>query len=108
MHLGLAAKALHVGKEVALIGTDGPAQRVVILKCSAEPEGQNRRAGKATGDDARMVSGCELSIGTGEADGILGQVLGDNDGEIGRWKEKGLISEEARDAAQRHGAAMTC
>ena len=41
VHFGFAAEPLDVGQEVALVGADGTAERVVIFKGGAEPEGQN-------------------------------------------------------------------
>ena len=79
VHLGLAAEALHVGHEVALVGADRAAEGVVILKGGAEAEGQHGGVGKAPGDDAGVVAGSGLGVGAGQPGGVLGQVLGDDD-----------------------------
>src|ERR1700751_2750167 len=93
VHLRLAAETFNVGQEMSLVGTDRAAQGVVVLKRGAEPERKNRGAVKATGDHAGVIAGGGLGIGADEATGVLVQMFGDDDGEIGCGKEKDLISE---------------
>jgi hypothetical protein len=90
-----------------LIGTDGTAEGVVILKGSTEAEGKDGGFGEATGNYVGMLPGGGLGIGADHADGVLRQVLGDNDGEIRRGKEECLVTEEAGDSCERHRAAVT-
>ncbi len=107
MHLGLAAQALDVGQEVALVGADRAAQRVVILERGAEAERKNGGLVKAAGDHAGVVASGGLRLGAGQAAGVFGQVLGDDNGEIGGWKEEDLIPKESGYLGQWHRAAMT-
>ena len=57
VHFGLAAQTLDVGHEVALVGTDGAAEGVVIVKGGAEAERKNGGLCEAAGDDAGVVAG---------------------------------------------------
>ncbi len=41
MHLGLAAKAVEISQEIALVGADGAAEGLIILIYGAEAEGEN-------------------------------------------------------------------
>ena len=106
VHLRLAAQTLDVGQEVALVGADGAAQGVVIRERGAEPEGQHRGPVEAAGDDAGMVAGRTLAFGRGQAGRVLGEMLGNDDGEIGGGKEEDLVTEEAVDSVQRHRSTV--
>ncbi len=90
MHLGLAAETLYVGLEVALVGADGAAQGVVILKGGAEAKWQDSREFEAVSDDAGVVF-CGLLV---QPCGVLFAVFGYDDSQIAGWKKKCLITEE--------------
>src|SRR5581483_3729760 len=96
VHLGFAAQTLDVRHEVSLIGADGAAQGVVIFKGGSEAERKDGGAVKATGHHASVIAGCGLRIRTDQACAILGEVLGDNDGEVSGRKQKDLVSKETR------------
>jgi len=107
MHLSLAPKTLDVGQEVALVGADGTAQGVVVVKGSAEAERKDSRTVKAAGNYAGVITGGRLGFETGQAGGVFIEMFGDNDGEIGCRKEKDLVSEEPGDPREGHRTAVT-
>jgi hypothetical protein len=41
MHLSLAAKPFHVGKEVTLVGADGAAETIIVREGGIEAEGKD-------------------------------------------------------------------
>jgi len=102
VHLGFAAETLDVGLEVALVGADGTAQGVVVLKGGAEAEGQYGGEFEAVCDNAGVVFG-DLLIKLGA---LFGCVLRDNDGKIAGWEEECLITEDARNSSEGHRTAM--
>jgi hypothetical protein len=53
-----------------------------------------------------VVAGSGLCGGSGHAGGVFGQMLGDDDGEVGGGKEEGLISEKAGDSSEWHWTAV--
>jgi hypothetical protein len=89
VHLGLAAEPLDIRHEVALIRPDRAAQRVVVLKRSAETKWQNSGVFEAIRDNAGMVLR-RLLVQPGI---VFGCVLGDNDGKIAGWEKERLITE---------------
>src|SRR6185312_5357982 len=95
------------GHEMTLVGTDRAAEGVVIVERRAETERQNGGLSKASGDHASMCAGGGLCVAAGEAGCIFGEVFGNNNGEVGRGNEEGLITEEAGDSIQRHRSAVT-
>ena len=103
MHLGLAAETLDVGLEVALVGADRAAQRVVVLEGGAEAEGQYGGELEAIGDDAGVILG-GLLVHPGS---VFRAVFGDDDRQIAGRKEESLITEQTRDPGQGHWAAVT-
>jgi len=107
VHLSLATETLDVGQEVTLVGTDGAAQRVVVLKGGPEAEWKNSGTVKAAGDDAGVVTGGGLSFRSDQAASILVEVLGDDNGEIGCGKEEDLVSKKAGDPSEGHRATVT-
>jgi hypothetical protein len=107
VHLRLAAETLHVGQEVTLVGADGTAHGVVVLKGGAKPERKDSGTVKAAGDDAGVISGSSLGFSTGQACGVLVEMLRDDDGQIGCGKEEDLVSEEAGDPREGHRTAVT-
>jgi hypothetical protein len=107
VHLGLAAETLYVGKEVPLVGTDRTAQSVVVFKGGAEPERKDSGTVEATGDHAGVITGSGLSFRAGQTRGVLVEMFGDDDGEIGCGEEEDLISEEAGDPREGHRTAVT-
>ena len=107
VHLRLAAETFYIGQEVALIGADRAAQSVVVLKAGAEPERKDSGTVKAARDHAGVITGGGLGFKAGQASGILLEMFGDDDGEIGCGKEEDLVSEEAGDPREGHRAAVT-
>src|SRR5262249_11326764 len=107
VHLSLATETLDVGKEVTLVGADGTAQSVVVLKGGAETEWKDSGTVKAAGDHASVITGGRLGFKTGQASGVLIEVLRDDDGEIGCGKEEDLISEESGNPCEGHRTAVT-
>jgi hypothetical protein len=107
VHLRFAAETFNVGQEVALIGTDRTAQGVVILKRGAEAEWKDGGAVKAARDHAGVITGSGLGFRTGKAVGVLMQMFGDDNGEIGCGKEEDLVSKKAGDSCERHRATVT-
>jgi len=63
VHLGLAAQAVEVSEELALVGADGTAKGFVIGEYGAEAEGQHGGHLEAIGDDFTMVDGRLLQQG---------------------------------------------
>ena len=55
VHLRLAAQLVDIAEELALIGPDGLAQRLVVMEHGAEAEGKDRRVLKTVGDHTRVV-----------------------------------------------------
>jgi hypothetical protein len=107
VHLGLAAQTLDIRHKVALIGADGAAQGVIIFKRGREAERKNGRPVKAAGDHSSVIAGCGLRFRADQATAILGEVLGDNNGEIRGRKQEYLVSKKAGYPRQRHRTAMT-
>ena len=91
VHLGLAAETLDIGLEVTLVGSDGAAKRIVILKGGAKTKGQDGGKFETVRDDAGMVF-CSLLI---EPFMVFAAVLGDDDGQVTGGKQECLITEEA-------------
>jgi hypothetical protein len=54
-----------------------------------------------------VISGGGLSFWAGEAGGVICEVFGDDNGEIGGRKEEDLISEEAGDPCKGHRTTVT-
>src|SRR5580658_52046 len=75
VHLRLATETLNIGQEMTLVGADGAAQGVVVLKRGAEAEGKNSGTVKAAGDHAGVIAGGELGFRTGQASGVLIQMF---------------------------------
>src|ERR1700747_2378656 len=92
VHLRLAAETFYIGQEVTLIGADGTAQGVVVVKGGAETEWKDSRTVKAAGDHAGVITGGSLGFRAGQAGGVLVEMLRDDDCEIGWGKEEGLVS----------------
>jgi len=92
---------------VTLVGADGAAQGVVVLKSGPETEWKNGGAVEAAGDHTGVVAGGRLGIRADQAAGVLVQVLGDDNGEIGGGKEEDLVSEEAGDPGEGHRTTVT-
>ena len=91
VHLGFAPKAFDIGLKMTLIGADGPAKRVVVLKGGAEAEGQDSGQFEAVCDDAGVVFGGLLV----QPLIVFGAVFGDDHGQVTGGKEECLITEEA-------------
>src|SRR5215469_18977653 len=77
VHLSLATETLDIGQEVTLVGPDGAAQGVVVLKGGPEAEWKNGGAVEAAGDHTGVVAGGRLGIRADEAAGVLVEVLRD-------------------------------
>jgi len=60
VHLGFAAQAVNVGKELALIGTDGAAKAIVVRENGSKTEGKNGGAFEAIRDNASVFDGCPV------------------------------------------------
>jgi len=103
MHLGLAVETLEVGDEMAMVGADGAAQGVVILKGGMKAEGKHGARLEARGDDAGVVLLALLV----EAGIVFCIVLRDEDGEIACGEEENLISKETGETFKRGRAAVT-
>ena len=103
MHLRLAAQPLDVGLEVLLIGADGAAEGLIILKGRAEAEREDGGVAEAIGDDPGVVA-LRLLI---HASNIFRKVLGDDDREIPCRKEKRLVVEESLYPLKRGWATVT-
>jgi hypothetical protein len=89
MHLGLATKPLDIGLEVTLIGADGAAERIVILKGGAKTKGQDGGELETVRDDTGMVF-CSLLV---EPLMVFGAVLRNDNGQITGGKQECLITE---------------
>ncbi len=74
VHLGLAAKAIEVGEELALVGANGAAKGFVIREDSTEAEGQHGGHLEAVGNDFAVIDGRLLH------QGFVGVVFADDDG----------------------------
>src|SRR6185312_5615557 len=92
-----------VGLKVSLVRADGTAKSIVVLKGSAEAEGQDGREFETVRDDAGVVLGCLLV----EPLMVLGAMLGDDDGQVTGGKEECLVTEEPGDPGEGHWATMT-
>jgi hypothetical protein len=53
-----------------------------------------------------MFASGGLCVGTGKAGCVFGEVFGNDDGEIGRRKEEGLITEKASDSGEGHRSTV--
>jgi hypothetical protein len=102
VHLSFAAETLDIGLEMTLIGADGAAQGVVVLKGGAKPEGQDSGEFEAVCDNASVVFGGLLI----KLFAVFGGVLGDDDGEITGWEEECLMTEDTRNSGKGHWTAM--
>jgi hypothetical protein len=91
VHLGFAAETLDVGLKVALVGADGAAKGVVVLKGGAEAEGQNGGELEAVCNDAGVVFGSLLI----KICAIFWSVFRDDDCEIAGREEECLITGDA-------------
>ena len=103
MHLGLAAEAFDVGQEVALVGADGAAKRIVVGEGGAEAERKDGGVFETICDDTCMISS-ELAI---ERCHLFVRVFRDDNGEVTCGKEEGLIAKKARNPGEGHWTTVT-
>ena len=102
VHLRLAAQTLHVGLKMTLIGSDGAAQRVVVLERGAKAKGKYSRQFETICYNPGVI----LSRLLIHPCTVFRAVLGDDDSQIAGGKKESLITEHARDPGQRHRAAV--
>src|SRR5260370_11310874 len=102
MHLRLAAQTLDISLKVALVRSNGPAQRVVVLKRSAKAEGKYGRKLKTVCNNAGVIFS-RLLI---HPCTVFRAVFGDDDGQIAGGKKERLITQHTRNPRQKHSAAV--
>ena len=88
VHLSLAAQPLDIGCEVALVGSDGTAECIVVRKGSTESEWKDGGKLEAVRDYLRMV----LSATRVHPRGIFSIMFGYNDCELACWEKEYLIT----------------
>jgi hypothetical protein len=90
VHLGLAVKPFDIALKLALIGTNGLAETLIVLKDGSEAEGKNGRVLKAVGDnsgviDSRLLIQC-----------FIGVVLAHNNGQVAGGVKENLIATDSK------------
>ena len=90
VHLGLAVKAFEIALELALIGTDGFAETLVVLKYGSKTEREDGGLFEAVGDNSCVIDTGFL------IHGICWVMFADDDCQVTGGVEKDLIATNSK------------